>query len=277
MKRLLALVIVALMVPVAYGLDKPVSGKEDSRILHTVYKKDQIYPINAVNGIVTTIEFGLDEQVQTYASGYNTAWEFEFVGNLFFLKPKENDANTNLTVVTNKNRYHFILRLCSNSTIATYSLAFSYPQQEAGKRKEQTEKDEVESLLAQSPSEFLNKSSSNPESSEVNKTYTMNFGSASSSKKIAPIEVFDNGEFTYLYFRPNTDFPSVYRVVDEEETLLNSHVQDKWLVIHGVYEELRLRAGKGVVGLYNENYRGGQSRNSGVTVPGLRREIVGGK
>lgn len=72
----------------------------------------------------------------------------------------------------------------------------------------------------------------------------MNFGSAANSKRIAPIEAFDDGRFTYLKFSKHTDFPAAYRKVDQEETLVNSHVKGDWLVLHGVFEEILLRAGK---------------------------------
>ena len=94
------------------------------------------------------------------------------------------------------------------------------------------------------------------------------------SKTIAPIKAFDDNRFTYLKFKEQTDFPAAYRVQDGEETLLNSHVEDGWLVLHGVYEEVRLRAGKAVVGIYNENYQGGgASDKRAVSVKGLYRQI----
>ena len=93
-------------------------------------------------------------------------------------------------------------------------------------------------------------------------------------KTIAPIKAFDDNRFTYLKFKEQTDFPAAYRVQDGEETLLNSHVEDGWLVLHGVYEEVRLRAGKAVVGIYNENYQGGgASDKRAVSVKGLYRQI----
>ncbi|WP_418572399.1 TrbG/VirB9 family P-type conjugative transfer protein, partial [Parasutterella sp.] len=130
-------------------------------------------------------------------------------------------------------------------------------------------------LLNQSDKEITDKTDSENRS-EVNKFYSENFGSSPLSKEIAPLEVFDNGRFTYLKFDRHTDFPAVYRVSEnEEETLLNSHIKGDWLVVHGVYRELRLRAGQAVVGIYNETYSGGGAPNdSGVSVPGLKRELV---
>lgn len=45
-------------------------------------------------------------------------------------------------------------------------------------------------------------------------------------------------------------------------------MEDGWLVLHGVYEEVRLRAGKAVVGIYNENY---QEAGPRINVPSLSR------
>ena len=107
--------------------------------------------------------------------------------------------------------------------------------------------------------------------------YTMNFGVSKGSRLIAPVSCYDNGRFTYMKFRDNTDFPAVYRVSDDGEAIINSHIEDQTLVIHGVYPEYRLRAGADVVGIYNENFDSSniKTQNSGTTVDGLSRNIKG--
>ena len=257
----------------AFALDTPSSSDLDRRLYTTAYEEDQVYPIYAVNGLVTTIVFAADEKVDVHTSGFSTAWEFAARGNHFFLKPRAKEGSTNLVVVTNKRTYHFDLRLGWNRKNVTYELAFTYPADEAAKQAAQSEKDRVQ--------ERLNVSAIRPDASSEtarsNRNYTMNFGEAKSSRRIAPTEAFDDGRFTYLRFSKNSDFPSVYRVVDETETLLNAHVEGDWLIVHGIYEALRLRAGEAVVGIYNESYSGGgASTESGVSVPGLQRVSVGG-
>ena len=258
----------------ALALDTPTVSKLDRRLYKTVYEENQVYPIYAVNGLVTSIVFAEDEKVDVHTSGFSTAWEFAARGNHFFLKPRAKEGSTNLVVVTNKRTYHFDLRLGWNRKTATYELAFTYPEEEAAKRAAAREKERVEARLKTSAT----KPASAAEAPASNRNYTMNFGEAKSSRSLAPVEAFDDGRFTYLRFGKSSDFPSVYRVVDETETLLNAHVEGDWLVVHGIYEALRLRAGQAVVGLYNESYTGGGAdTEDGVSVPGLRRVSVGGQ
>lgn len=110
----------------------------------------------------------------------------------------------------------------------------------------------------------------------------MNFGESKGSKHIAPIIAFDDGLFTYFKFKPNTDFPAVYSVSSDGESILNSHIEENTLIIHGVYPEYRFRAGSDVVGVYNDNYEKGvqysstkhdQTIQSNSTVNGVTRNI----
>lgn len=256
------------------ALERPTASQYDARVMYTDYKPGQVYPIRAANGLITTITFSPGEKIRDFGSGYSTAWEFQARGNNSFLKPKDFDGATNLVIVTDKHTYLFDVHPGSRAK-ATYSLTFRYPLEEAAKAQENANKKTVDSLLNQSEKEISDKTDSENRS-EVNKFYSENFGSSPLSKEIAPLEVFDNGRFTYLKFDRHTDFPAVYRVSEnEEETLLNSHIKGDWLVVHGVYRELRLRAGQAVVGIYNETYSGGGAPNdSGVSVPGLKRELV---
>ena len=131
----------------ALALDTPTVSKLDRRLYTTAYEENQVYPIYAVNGLVTSIVFAEDEKVDVHTSGFSTAWEFAARGNHFFLKPRAKEGSTNLVVVTNKRTYHFDLRLGWNRKTATYELAFTYPKEEATKRAAASEKERVEARL----------------------------------------------------------------------------------------------------------------------------------
>lgn len=271
-KFLILLLLAASSFNSVFALDKPQSGREDKRVFYTDYKPDEIYPISAVNGLITTIIFEPGETVKNFGSGFSTAWEFAARENHFFLKPKEKQGTTNLVVVTDRRTYLFDVKLTANRSKATYRLAFRYPLEEQARIAAEAEKKHVKALLEESP---IKENSESKEQTNQNRSYSMNFGSAANSKRIAPIEAFDDGRFTYLKFSKHTDFPAAYRKVDQEETLVNSHVNGDWLVLHGVFEEILLRAGRSVVGIYNDNYTGGGvNEEGGVSVPGLKREIV---
>lgn len=272
MKKYLLTLLCCLCASSCLALDKPKQGALDARVLTTVFRDGQVYPINAVSGLITTIVFSPKEEVQNWGSGYSSAWWFDSRANLFFLKPMAKEATTNLVVVTDKRTYLFDVRLRSSKSEATYRLTFKYPADEKLEAAENARKAKINALLSGKETDR----DSSVVQTEPNRYYTMNFGSAMSSRRIAPLEVFDDGKFTYLKFPDRTDFPAAYRTTDEEESLLNSHIEGGYLVIHGVYEEIRLRAGKGVVGIYNEKFKGGDvPEETGTSVKGLQREVVG--
>lgn len=273
MKKILTMLLCCICASSCFALDKPKQGTLDARVLTTVFRDGQVYPINAVSGLITTIVFSPKEEVQNWGSGYSSAWWFDSRANLFFLKPMAKEATTNLVVVTDKRTYLFDVRLKSSKNDATYRLTFKYPAEEKMQAAENARKEKIEALLNGKANE---QTSSSSVQTKPNRYYTMNFGSALSSRRIAPIEVFDDGKFTYLKFPERTDFPAAYRTTDQEETLLNSHLEGGYLVIHGIYEEIRLRAGRGVVGIYNEKFKGGDvAEETGTSVKGLQREVVG--
>lgn len=252
----------------AYALEAPKRSKEDQRIQYVNYSKDDVVRVNAANGYITTIVFSKDEVVKNYGSGFSTAWEFATADNQFFLKPKDREGTTNLVIVTNKHIYNLDVFLVEKAQSATYKLTFKYPQDEAFEKNKQKQEKHIQDLL--------NKEDRNiNEAQDIsNFAYTMNFGETATSKLIAPTSIYDNGRFTYIHFQPNTDFPAVYSVNSDGEALVNSHIEKDVLVVHGVYSEMRFRAGADVVGIYNEAFgRISKIDSDNTTVQGLKRSM----
>lgn len=256
-----------------YALDEPTRSHFDSRIQKTAYNEEDVVLIRCANGYSTEIIFDEGEEIVKYGSGYSDAWEFLPNGNHFYLKPKAPDASTNLFITTNKRSYSFDLRLIGDRTQATYRVKFLYPTEAAAKKRMVDETAIVEERL--NTGLVIPYANGNSLAIVVgaNYNYTMSLGNK--SEEIAPIEAYDNQHFTVLRFKTNADFPSVYRKTENDgEVIVNSHVESGALVIHGVYKELILRAGRSVVGVYNESYTGGGTPvESGVAVPGIERII----
>lgn len=273
-KKILLIASAVLMMQQAYALDDPTRSRYDARIQKTAYNEEDVVLIRSANGYTTEIVFDKDEEVIKYGSGYSDAWEFVHQANHFYLKPKAPDANTNMFITTNKRSYAFDLRLVADKNQATYRVKFTYPSDEAAQKRMVDETAVIE--------ERLKTGLVNPDSSGsgllsvvlgANYNYSMSLGSKST--EIAPIEAYDNQHFTVLRFKTNADFPSVYRKTEKDgEVIVNSHVENGALVIHGVYKELILRAGRSVVGVYNESYTGGGTPvENGVSVNGVERVI----
>ena len=253
----------------AYALETPRRSGEDHRIQYVDYSKDDVVRVNAANGYITTIVFAPGEKVVSYGSGYSTAWEFATADNQFFLKPKDRDGTTNLVIVTDQRIYNLDVYLVEKAANATYKLTYRYPEEYIKARIEAGQQEYVEKELEKADPALTGAVAG------LNRAYTMNFGRTEGSRRLAPLSCYDNGRFTYMRFRSNTDFPAVYSVSADGEAIVNSHIEDGALVVHGVYPEFRLRAGSDVVGIYNEGYgkpvRG--TEDSGTTVEGLSRDF----
>ncbi len=266
---IIAAISAALFSTQAFALATPSKSRLDGRIQYVNYSEHNVTKIKAVNGFITTITFAEGETVSNYGSGYSTAWEFAAADNHFFLKPKDKEATTNIIIVTNRHVYSIDVQLIDDEKDATYQLVYKYPGDEAKIRARSAEKKKLSDELERTDP---NVAEDRPVG---NYQYTMNFGKDEGSRDLAPALVYDNGQFTYFRFNSQKDVPAIYRVSADGESLVNSHVEKGVLVVHGVYKEYRLRAGKSVVGVYNENYRGGDLQPaSGTTVKTVTREVI---
>lgn len=256
------------------AIEIPINSHDDARIQYVDFKDNDVVRVNCANGFMTTIVFSPDEEITDYGSGFSSAWEFASSHNFFFLKPKDRDGTTNLVIVTNKHVYNLDVHLVLNPKDATYRLTFTYNKETAKLKQAQKKQEEIQRVLNEK----------DPECYQLyphggNWNYTENFGKTENSKMIAPVEVHDNGRFTYFKFRNNQDFPAIYRVTSDGEAMVNSHIENGVLVVHGVYQEYRIRAGKDVVGVYNEGYQETYNENVNVepvtptSVPTIERRI----
>ena len=105
---------------------------------------------------------------------------------------------------------------------------------------------------------FANSSVSGPNLSHPEK---LNFNYfLSGSEEIAPIKIFDDGEFTYLQFREkNGEIPAIF-AVDEDlyESMVNFHLSpsdSNLIVIEQVFHKLTLRSGKKISCVFNAAFK----------------------
>ena len=77
--------------------------------------------------------------------------------------------------------------------------------------------------------------------------------SVQGSSAIQPSEITDNGQFTALRFPNQRELPAFFAVnPDGSESIVPFDVRDEFVVIHGVFAQLRLRRGKEVLCVFNE-------------------------
>lgn len=210
------------------------------------YKPDTIYTINTGIGIATQIEISPREQIKDFGTGFSSAWELARRDNIFYLKPKDPDADTNMYIRTNKRTYLLDLRVIGKKWRSlshakkigvNYHVRFTYPDEFS-----------KNSNIPKNTSTEKNIISSTP-------YWNYDFSAAENSQWLVPYKVHDDGKFTYIDLKqhnmPNGGIPTVYgkKIDTSGEFIVNSKTEGNRITIFGVYNHLVLRHGNSVVGL----------------------------
>lgn len=229
-----------------------VTGPAHSQVVDEYeYQANRIYPIRTGLGLATQIELSPSEQVLDYSTGFSSGWELTRRENVFYLKPKNLDVDTNLMIRTATNSYIFELKVVATdwrtleqakAAGVQYKVAFRYPN----------------------GTEFSNESAKSEEVPELStalekgRVYNFNYDYSSRNKRswLIPANVYDDGQFTYIKLNdvhkfPTGNFPAVFgrEHESEEEFVVNTTVENNTLVAHGTYPYLIVRHGKDVIGL----------------------------
>jgi len=186
------------------------------------------------------IEFEDGETVSTISMGNPSLWLFEHLGNRLFLKPVgEDNSETNMTVISNKRVYHFEMMAKEAKGIDDKDLVFvtkfAYPD----------EKDKnIVSFQKALPSD-------QPDLRDLS-IYNFNY-QYTGEPSIAPVKVFDNGEFTYMQFsKKNAEIPAIFTVDGSGfESLVNFRSAGSYIIVERVSPQFTLRSGSDIVCVYN--------------------------
>lgn len=214
--------------------------KIDHRVRTLLYQPDEVYRYTGHYRYQSSIEFAEDETIKTISMGDSTAWMMNPSGNRLFLKPIEQDATTNMTLITNKRTYLFELHARDTDDIndpeMTFIVRFIY-QGEGDLQVAGAGLDAVPDLdMKENPQKY-------------NSRYTI-----SGPELTAPIRIFDDGEFTYFQFRDkNAEVPAFFWVDDKgNESLINYRTRGDYIVVERVTSRFTLRHGPDVVCVFNE-------------------------
>ncbi len=188
------------------------------------------------------IEFEEGETIGTISMGNPSLWLFETLGNRLFLKPVgEDNSETNMTVISSKRVYHFELMAKEAKGITDKDLIFVakfvYP-------------DEKDKNLVAFPKSLP---SDEPDMRDLS-IYNFNY-QYTGEPTIAPIKIFDNGEFTYFQFaKKNAEIPAIFSVDSEGfESLINFRSAGNYIIVEKVAPQFTLRNGDEIVCAYNMN------------------------
>lgn len=212
----------------------------DHRVRTVMYQPDEVYKFTGHYGFQSAIEFATDETIQTISMGDSTAWMLQPAGNRLFLKPVDQGATTNMTLITDKRTYLIELHAREAQAIddedMVFIMRFLYPGGDSGTV--------VKHYLDSVPIPNLD-----TEPEKYNFRYSI-----SGTDVIAPIRIFDDGEFTYFEFKDkNADVPAFFMVdAKGEESLINFRTRGNYIVVERVAPRFTLRHGSNIVCVFND-------------------------
>ena len=64
------------------------------------YVPDGIYQVRTALGITTQIELDPAEEILDFSAGFSAGWDLTRRGNVFYLRPRDVDVDTNMLVRT---------------------------------------------------------------------------------------------------------------------------------------------------------------------------------
>lgn len=257
----------------------PTPGSSDPRVRVVTYSPNNVVRVTAFYGVSTHIQFSSSETIKDVAIGDELAWDVSPRGSNLYLKPRAEHADTNLTIVTNKRTYQFILvvqalprkdkNAWSNPNLV-FSLSFRYADEEQANR-DMKAKLEAQQAMRQ---DIKNKLHGVPERLPHNMDYWVAGDGA-----VSPTSAYDDGRFVYLTFSSNRDMPAVYEVdAKGKESLVNTNViSGNTITIQRMIPQVILRKGDWVASVINKSFdaAGGSDNSTGTVSKQVERVIRG--
>ena len=273
----IALLAVALILPAsqAWADAVPVAGRADARVRTVEYNPNQVYTIYGRFRHALEIELSPGEVITQAALGDTISWEIAPIGNIVFLKPRESAKSTNLIVLTNAGgvvrSYRF--QLVMNGGPAMYSIKFRYSGDDAQRNRNA-------GLLAQWQAARAaegNVVKLALDQAVIEGKRNLNYWFRGDSQ-LEPNEVSDNGEFTVMRFPGRQEIPAIFGVnQDGSEAIIDYDVREDYVVIHGIYKQMRLRKGQSVLCITNNAPIGtGRLDRTGTVSPIIERTVKPG-
>lgn len=223
-------------------------GAQAQEVRDVHYQPDQVVRVNTGLGLATQIEISSQEQIKDFGTGFSDGWELVRRDNIFYIRPKNVDVDTNMYIRTNMRSYLLDLRVSATkwktleeakNAGVYYKVRFVYGNEEPDKASPLAAANVVLSPTASA----LN--------SQSNYHLNYDYSTVQDSSTIIPTRVYDNQQFTYIHLPPMASFPAVFGRNERngEEFLVNTKSEKNVMVVLGVYPYLVMRLGNDVVGL----------------------------
>lgn len=268
MKIQTAMQLSSLILVVALALGTPAPASATTR--NYVFVPGKTFTVNTALGIATQIVVDPGEKVLDFGTGFSAGWEIVRRDNIFYVKPKDPDAETNMYIRTDRRLYMLDLRVVSRdwktleearAAGVNYVVQFSFnddfvagdvkrllPQVQDGRRM--IERDSSGEAQVRRD---IEPTSISPDPTGRGEYYT-NYSVAASggAEWLIPRRVYDDGKFTYIQFAEKTPTAAIFgrSGLRSQEYVVNKTVPREDLqIVHGVHSILVVRYGEYTVAI----------------------------
>lgn len=253
-KALVVFVVVLLYSSAGFCTQEPRSVAANDHIKIINFNPQSIHRYVGFYGYQSSILFESGETITTVSMGDSTGWQMVPQGNRLFIKPVADNADTNVTIITNKRVYYFELHAEEASGLddprLAYEVRFSYPSMESDVDTGASYGGGVSFPTYQTDIPDL----SDPDIARKGLNFEYSVSHSFGSADIVPLRVFDDGKFTYMQFSDTSgDLPSVFNVdAQGYESLVNFRVVRDYVVIERTSRAFTLRYGSSTACVFNE-------------------------
>lgn len=224
----------------------------DTRLVQFIFDQDNTYLVLAKPKAVTHLQFGADELIQSVAAGDTANWELTPTKNRknMFIKPKYDDMNTSMTVITDKRTYQFVLQstgegkkwyqrvswVHGNETVLTLDAS-------SAESAETPVSADKRAIAADAPKSSM-EAAPGLQAENLRFNYEI-----TGDAPFRPLVVFDDGRFTYFKLSASLqELPALFAVIEGNEySLVNFEVKGDYIVAQRLLEKAVLKLGKAEV------------------------------
>lgn len=221
----------------------------DSRLVEFAYDQDNTFLLLAKPKAVTHVQFAPDEVIQSVAAGDTANWEFTPTRNRknLFIKPRFDDQETSLTVLTDKRSYQFVLRSTGDGKKWYQRVSWIYSRDMllTMEGMEPVESAPVHAAAPAPAAQAAHRPA--PDFETTIEPSSLHFGYViSGDAPFRPRMVFDDGKFTYFKLPANLqELPALFAVIDGNDfSLVNFEVKGDYLVAQRLMPQAVLKLGR---------------------------------
>lgn len=293
MKSLILLAL-GLMCGTAWSAVIPQASRYDARVQQVVYNPLNVTVVSTRPGFMTTLVFDSDEAVISARPGFEEAWEATPDANRVNIRPvalvqgapgadgnttqvvippNSRDWHTNMLVVTTRRLYNVELNVIDDKSPQQPAFQVSYRY--LGEAQEKASREAAASALEREKKQQQTDIQQALNTAQTPRNWDYLSYPGRDSARIVPDFAYDDGRFTFVGFSPAKSIPSVTKVLNGLEHVVNSSVRRKGnftvLVIQEVTPRLVLRSGHAVVGLENRGFGRVQAADGSTVSPQVER------